>query len=396
MPIASGIKKAIEGSSWIRKMFEDGAKLKMQFGAENVFDFSLGNPNLEPPDKLKQVLAELAAEDKPGIHGYMPNAGFIETRIAVAGKVAAEHNAPVTANQVIMTVGAGGALNATMRAFLERGDEVLVPSPFFVEYVFYADNHGASIKTVDTLPGFDLDIDAMAAAISEKTRMVLINTPNNPTGVVYSRETLEALARLLDAKSRELGRTIYLVSDEPYRAIVYDGVVVPAIMDTYPATIVCSSFSKDLSLAGERIGYIAVNPAMENVALVTGALTLTNRILGFVNAPALMQRAVARVLGETVDVDYYRQNRDILHEGLTEAGYECPKPGGAFYLFVKTPIEDDVAFCQLLLEENILAVPGTGFKGPGYMRLSYCCSRETARHSLPGFARAIAKAKRAQ
>lgn len=391
MLIASGIKQAMENSSWIRKMFEDGAKLKAVHGAENVFDFSLGNPNLPPPAALNVVLRKLIDEDPPGAHGYMPNSGFPDVRAAVAKKVAADHSAAVTAENVIMSVGAGGALNAVLRAILERGDEILVPRPFFVEYVFYADNHGATLKTCATTPDFDLDLGEIEAGISAKTRAVIINSPNNPTGRVYTAESISKLGKLLEQKSREYGRIIYLIADEPYRSIVYDGITVPPIFPAYPASIVCYSFSKDLSLAGERIGYVAVNPGLDGAAVLVAAITLTTRILGFVNAPAMMQRAVARLLDQSVDVGFYKRNRDILHKGLTEAGIECRLPEGAFYLFAKSPIPDDVAFCQELLKENILAVPGAGFHGPGHIRLAYCCSTETAERSLPGFKRVMSK-----
>lgn len=393
MFIATKIKEGMENASWIRKMFEDGAKLKAQYGAENVFDFSLGNPNLPPPPKLKTVLMELINDEKPGVHGYMPNAGFPDVRAAIAGKVSKDHGAAVTADQVIMSVGAGGALNATFRAILEPGDEILVPRPFFVEYVFYAANHHATLKSAPTTSDFDLDIEALEAEITPKTRAVIVNSPNNPTGRVYSAQTLSELGKLLAAKSRTHGRPIYLIADEPYRAVAYDAIEVPPVFPAYDASIVCYSFSKDLSLAGERIGYVAVNPGFEGAGILAGAIAMTTRILGFVNAPALMQRAVARLLDEKVDVNYYKENRDILHKGLVDAGYECRLPEGAFYLFVKSPLADDVAFTRLLLEEKILSVPGTGFFGPGHIRLAYCCSRETAVGSLPGFARAIAKAK---
>lgn len=391
MLIASGIKQAMENSSWIRKMFEDGAKLKAIHGAQNVFDFSLGNPNLAPPAKLNEVLRQLIDEDPPGAHGYMPNAGYMDVRAAIAAKVCRDHAAAVTGDHIIMSVGAGGALNAVLRAILERGDEILVPRPFFVEYVFYADNHGASIKTCATTEDFDLDLAEIEASITAKTRAVIINSPNNPTGRVYSAESINKLGKLLELKSRENGRIIYLIADEPYRSVVYDGVTVPPVFPAYPASIVCYSFSKDLSLAGERIGYVAVNPGLDGAGVLTAAITLTTRILGFVNAPAMMQRAVARLLDERVDVDYYKRNRDILHKGLTEAGIECRLPEGAFYLFAKSPIPDDVAFCQELLKENILAVPGTGFQGPGHIRLAYCCSTDTAERSLPGFKKVMSR-----
>ncbi|RMG97806.1 MAG: pyridoxal phosphate-dependent aminotransferase [Candidatus Dadabacteria bacterium] len=393
MPVARRVRTALERASWIRKMFEEGARLKQEFGPENVFDFSLGNPNLDPPERFREVLKELVENDPPGCHGYMPNAGFPDVRAAVAAYVSTEQGVELSADHIIMTVGAGGALNTVFRAILDPGDEVVVPRPYFVEYNFYLENHGCTLTTVPTTETFDLRLDALDGAIGPKTRAVLINSPNNPTGKVYDRASLEALRDLLDRKSAELGRRIYLISDEPYRKIVYDGVEVPPVLEIFPHAFVCTSYSKDLSLPGERIGYVAVSPRMDDVGLVVGALTFTNRVLGYVNAPALMQRAVARLQGVTVDLGFYRRNRDALYQGLVDAGYECPKPEGAFYLFPKSPIPDDVAFVKELQKENILAVPGSGFGGPGHFRLAYCCAYETVERSLPGFRRALERVK---
>ncbi len=393
MAISGRVKSALERSSWIRKMFEEGAQMKARFGAENVFDFSLGNPNLDPPEAFRRVLRELLDEEPPGCHGYMPNAGFPEVREAVAGYASREQAVELDARHILMTCGAGGALNTVFRAILEPGDEVVVPRPYFVEYNFYLENHGGTLKTVPTSDAFDLLMGPLEEAITPRTRAVLINSPNNPTGKVYSRENLEELRALLDRKAAELGRPVYLISDEPYRKIVYDGVEVPPILSMFPNAFVCTSYSKDLSLPGERIGYIAVSPAMDDLDLVLAGLTFANRVLGYVNAPALMQRAVARLQGVTVDMEFYRRNRDVLYRGLLDAGYECPSPDGAFYLFPKSPIEDDVAFVRELQKENILAVPGTGFGGPGHFRLAYCCSHETVERSLPGFRRAIERAR---
>ncbi len=393
MPIAERVKSALERSSWIRKMFEEGARLKAEHGPENVFDFSLGNPNLPPPESFRRTLRELVDEETPGAHGYMPNAGFPDVRRAVAEYVGREQGVDLGPEHIVMTVGAGGALNTLFRALLNPGDEVVVPRPYFVEYNFYLENHGGVIRTVPTTGEFDLDIGALDAAIGPKTRAVLINSPNNPTGKVYSRQNLEALRDLLERRAADTGRTIYLISDEPYRKIVYDGVEVPPILSLFRNAFVCTSYSKDLSIPGERIGYIAASPSMDHIDLVMGALTFTNRILGYVNAPALMQRAVARLQGQSVDIDAYRRNRDRLYQGLVDAGYECYKPEGAFYLFPKSPIPDDVAFVRELQKENILAVPGSGFGGPGYFRLAYCCAPETIERSLPGFRRAIERVR---
>jgi len=376
-------------SSWIRKMFEEGARLKAEFGESNVFDFSLGNPNLDPPEAFRRVLRELLEEDPPGCHGYMPNAGLPAVREAVAAQASREQGVELQGKHVVMSVGAGGALNAILRAILEPGDEVVVPKPYFVEYDFYVENHRGTLRTVPTAEDFDLLMEPLEEAINARTRAVLINSPNNPTGKVYSLDNLLQLRDLLERKSAEHGRPIYLMSDEPYRKIVYDGHEVPGVLSLFPNSIVCTSYSKDLSLAGERIGYVAVSPRVPEVDVLLGGLTLTTRILGFVNAPALMQRAVGRLQGVSVDVDRYRRNRDRLFEALVEAGYRCHKPEGAFYLFPRSPIPDDVAFVRELQRENILAVPGSGFGGPGHFRLAYCCSPETVERSLPGFRRAI-------
>ena len=389
MPVSRSIREAMVRSSWIRKMFEEGARLKAEFGESNVFDFSLGNPNLDPPEAFRRVLRELLEEDPPGCHGYMPNAGLPAVREAVAAQASREQGVELQGKHVVMSVGAGGALNAILRAILEPGDEVVVPKPYFVEYDFYLENHRGTLRTVPTSEDFDLLMEPLEQAITARTRAVLINSPNNPTGKVYSRDNLLELRDLLERKSAEHGRPIYLMSDEPYRKIVYDGHEVPGVLSLFPNSIVCTSYSKDLSLAGERIGYVAVSPRVPEVDVLLGGLTLTTRILGFVNAPALMQRAVGRLQGVSVDVDRYRRNRDRLFEALVEAGYRCHKPEGAFYLFPKSPIPDDVAFVRELQRENILAVPGSGFGGPGHFRLAYCCSPETLERSLPGFRRAI-------
>ena len=393
MIIAKNIAESMNRSSWIRKMFEDGAKLKAIYGEENVFDFSLGNPNLPPPPEFHAAVRELIEEEPPGVHGYMPNAGFPQVRQAVAEHLSSEQGMRMPGDIVIRSVGAGGALNSVLRAIIDPGDEIIVPKPFFVEYVSYAANHGGVLKTVETVEDFDISIEKIEEAITENTRAILINSPNNPTGKVYSEANLRELAELMETKSRELGREIYLIADEPYRAIIFDGVDVPPIFPIFKRGILCSSFSKTLSLAGERIGYVAVNPEMEDAPLLVNALTLTTRILGFVNAPAFIQRVFAKLMEAQVDIDYYRTNRDILYDGLTEAGYKCRKPEGAFYLFPESPLADDAAFCQMLLEEKILAVPGSGFMGPGYFRLAYCCSRETCENALPGFKRVLEKVK---
>jgi len=391
MPTAKRIEVSIERSSWIRKMFEEGKSRKEKFGPENVFDFSLGNPNLEPPNKFKEVLKELANEQRPGQHAYMPNAGLVETRQAVANYLSKYNRQTFTPDDIVMTVGAGGALNVVLKTILNPDEEVIIPRPYFVEYNFYLDNHQGVPKVVPTKPDFSLDFETIKEAVTEKTRAVLINSPNNPTGKVYTGRELQDLGELLADYSQRLGQTIYLISDEPYRKIVYDGITVPSIFDAHKETFVVTSFSKDLSLPGERIGYAAINPDMSDKQMIGAGMVLCNRILGYVNAPALMQRAISVLLDESVDVSIYQKKRDMLYEGLASSGYELIKPEGAFYLFPRTPIEDDVAFVSALQEENILTVPGSGFGGPGHFRIAYCVDDGTIERALPGFERVIKK-----
>ena len=393
MAMAKKIEGFITQSSWIRRMFEEGIRLKQEFGAGNVYDFSLGNPNVEPPEEFRQALREVAAADIPGKHAYMPNAGYPETRRAVADYLFREQGVAITAEQVVMTVGAGGALNVVFKTILDPGDEVLIPTPFFVEYRFYVDNGGGITVTVPTREDFSLDLTAIEAAINKNTKAVLINSPNNPTGRVYDVASLEGLAAVMRRKSEDYGRAIYLVSDEPYRDIVYDGVQVPGVMKLYGHSILVFSYSKSLSLSGERIGYIAVHPECEDAADLMGGLVLCNRMLGFVNAPALMQRVIARLQGVNVDAGIYKRKRDLLCEGLASVGYEVSKPEGAFYLFQKTPIADDVAFVRALQEERILAVPGSGFGGPGFIRIAYCVDDATINNAMAGFGRVLNKFK---
>ena len=391
MSIAEYITGMMDGSSWIRKMFEEGARLKAVHGADNVFDFSLGNPNQDPPEEFTKALKTVVEETGPMGHAYMPNTGYPHVRRAVAEYLNSDRGVNLTENDVIMTCGAAGALNVTLKTILDPGDEVITPAPFFVEYKFYASNHGGLLKTAATYPDFTLDLDALAASITEKTKAVLINFPNNPTGQIYSKESLKELGELLTRKSREHQRTIYLISDEPYRKIVYDDIAVPSIFDCYNESILATSYSKDLSIPGERIGFIAVNPQANFRQELIGGMTLANRILGFVNAPALIQRAVAMVQGVTVDVSAYARKRELLCDGLAECGYSFERPPGAFYLFPQAPIADDVAFVKSLQEELILAVPGSGFGGPGHFRLSSCVEDETIIKSLPGFSTAFEK-----
>ena len=393
MPVSGKIAEFMERSSWIRKMFEQGATLKSKHGAENVFDFSLGNPNLEPSASVKDAIRNAASVSTPGVHAYMPNAGLPETRAAVARKIARDEGVAIDEKTIVMTVGAGGAMNVALKAIMNPGDEVVIPKPFFVEYVFYVDNHGGKAVLVPTKSDFGLDINAIESAINTSTAAVVINSPNNPTGKVYCQSEIDELSRLLVSKSNEFGRAIVLISDEPYRGITYDGVTVPSVLKAYPNSMVATSFSKDLSLPGERLGYIAMNPEMDNARQTYDGLVLCNRILGFVNAPALIQRAVLTCLDAVVDISVYQRRRDRLFDSLTSFGYDIVKPEGAFYLFPKSPLEDDVAFVNLLQEKLILTVPGTGFGGPGYFRIAYCVSDATIEGALKGFEEAIREAK---
>jgi aspartate aminotransferase len=389
MAISTKVQDIIANSSWIRKMFEEGDNLRKQFGAENVFDFSLGNPNIEPPAKFKEALIQAAAAVIPNKHGYMPNAGYPETRKAVAAYQSSIRGVPLAFNNIIMTCGAGGALNVILKALLNPNEEVIVPTPCFVEYRSYVDNAGGVTKFVKTNSDFSLDLSAIAAAITEKTKIVLINSPNNPTGKVYDGAAIKGLADVLRDKSRTLGEDIYLISDEPYTDIVYDGAEVPSVLAAYENSIIATSYSKSLSLPGERIGYLAINPAIKEVETVVDAAILCNRILGFVNAPALMQRVIVNLQGAQVAVAEYKRKRDLLCDGLAALGYKFVKPAGAFYLFPQSPIEDDVLFVKALLQEKIICVPGSGFCGPGFFRISYCVEDRTIINSMEGFSKVM-------
>jgi aspartate aminotransferase len=388
MAISQKMLGFAERSSWIRKMFEEGARLKAQYGADQVCDFSLGNPDLPPPAQYQEALRKVTATEGPGAHAYMANNGYPFVREAVARQISVEQKMVVGQDDILMTVGAAGAINVVMKALLDPGDEVLILAPFFVEYSFYVDNHGGVVKIVNTADDFSLDLAAIEEAITAETKAIIINSPNNPTGQIYSATELAALAEIL----KQAPQTIYLISDEPYRKIVYDGHTVPGIFQAYRNSLIVSSYSKDLSLPGERIGYIAAHPEIESKGQLLGAMTLANRILGFVNAPALMQRVVAELQGITVDCTIYARRRELFCQVLAEAGYEFIPPKGAFYLFPKSPIADDARFVGLLAEEKILGVPGRGFGMPGYFRLAFCVEDAVIARSAAGFKRALAKA----
>ncbi|HIJ77953.1 MAG: pyridoxal phosphate-dependent aminotransferase [Desulfobulbaceae bacterium] len=390
MAISQKMSEFATRSSWIRKMFEEGARLKAEFGAENVFDFSLGNPDLPPPAQYRESIKEIIADEAPGSHAYMANSGYPFVRQAVAAQISKEQGMTISGEEIVMTVGAAGGLNVIMKALLDPGDEVIILAPFFVEYHFYIDNHGGVAKVVNTAADFSLDLAAIEKAINPKTKAIIINSPNNPTGQIYSAAELAALGRILAAAPR----TVYLIADEPYRKIVYDNLAVPSIFAAYPNSLVTSSYSKDLSLPGERIGYIAVHPQSSDHDPLLGAMTLANRILGFVNAPALMQRVVAKLQGVTVDCSVYTRRRELFCQILQAAGYEFIPPKGAFYLFPKSPLADDTAFVRLLAEQKILAVPGQGFGMPGYFRLAFCVEDKVIAGAAEGFNKAMAMAAR--
>jgi aspartate aminotransferase len=384
--ISEKISNNLKKSSWIRAMFDEGERLRAIYGNENVYDYSLGNPETEPPAKVDKVIEEIVASRKPGIHRYMSNAGYESTRKSMADYINLSKGSNLSASHVIMTSGAAGGLNVVLKTILNPGDEVIVFSPYFVEYLFYIDNHGGIPVVVPTNKHtFMPEAETVQKYITEKTRAVIINTPNNPTGVIYGAETLKALAGVLEEAQERFGLYIYLLSDEPYDRIVYDNKKVPSVFEAYENSVVVNSFSKSLALPGERIGYVAVNDRMKNSDVLVNGLIFCNRTLGFVNAPALMQRVVEKTVGETVDIEQYTARRDILYDHLTSLGFKCLKPDGAFYLFPESPAPDDVEFVKEAQKFNLLLVPGVGFGCPGHFRISYCISMDTIKRSLPAF-----------
>jgi len=401
MAVAAKIKEALSTQSLIRGMFEEGLELKKKFGAGAVYDFSIGNPDLEPPPAFKKVLRELAGAGEPGAHGYMPNAGFPQVREALAGKVSREQNVNPGADGIVMSAGAAGALNVVFKSILNPGDEVIVSKPYFMEYRSYIENHGGKIIEVDAGEDFSLNTDGIGDSLTEKTAAVLINSPNNPAGVVYSRESIAALAEILSGHGKKGagGRAVYLVSDESYREIIFEGEV-PPVLPAYKNSIIVSSYSKSLSLAGERIGFIAVSPEADCREELTAALIYSTRILGFVNAPALMQRCVARLTGERVDIAVYKRRRDEFSGVLDRVGIEYIKPQGAFYIFARVPPRgksgarktgDDIEFSGCLKKHLILAVPGSAFGRPFWMRFAFCVNEGIIKASEPAFVKAMAE-----
>lgn len=388
MAIANKIAAQISRSSWIRKMFEEGERLRQEFGADNIYDFTLGNPDVEPPAAFLHELRELSHHPLPGMHRYMNNAGYHETRAAVADKLSRDSGVTVGAEHVIMTCGAGGALNVVLKTILNPGEEVIILAPFFVEYKFYIDNHGGvPVEVWTDRETFQLDIDAIEKAITAKTRAILICSPNNPTGVIYPEESLRQLGDVLKKIHNRNGHLIYVISDEPYARISYDGKHVPNIFPLVESSIIVTSHSKDLALPGERIGYLAANPRMDTVMQFMEGAVFSNRVLGFVNAPALMQRLVAKLQNESVDIAEYQEKRDLLVHELTGMGFSMVKPDGAFYLFPKSPLADDVAFVKQAQKEHILLVPGAGFGAPGFFRIAYCVDKAMIERSLPAWRR---------
>ena len=381
MPVSKTITKQLENASWIRRMFEEGVRLKRERGADAVFDFSLGNPDVEPPPAVLDALRRVVAGNRAGSHGYMPNPGFAEVREAVAGKLRHETGLDFTAEDVFMTVGAAGACNVILKSILDPSDEVLVLAPYFAEYQFYIANHGGRMVIVETDDSFLPDVERIAAAITPRTRALILNTPNNPTGRVYPESTLRDLDEMLS----RAGQPIAVLSDEPYKSFVYDGGRQPEVASSIAHTAICNSWSKSLGLAGERIGYLALSPRLEDGATLRSACAFSNRTLGFVNAPAIWQRVILESMDETIGPAIYEQRRNVLCDALEAIGYEVRRPEGAFYVFLKTPIPDDIAFTRRLAEEGVLAVPGTGFGRSGYIRLSLTVPLEKIEGSIGGF-----------
>lgn len=391
--IAEKMKSMVANSSAIRAMFEEGNRLAGIYGRENVFDFSLGNPNVPAPQEVKDAILEILNEEDPVVlHGYTnSNAGYAEVRQAVADSLNERFDTKFEGKNIVMTVGAAGGLNVALKILLNPGDEVITFAPYFGEYRSYTANFdGVLVAISPDIETFQPKLDEFEAKITEKTKAVIVNTPNNPTGVVYSEETIQKMASILEAKQKEFGTDIYLISDEPYRELAYDGVEVPYLTKYYANTIIGYSFSKSLSLPGERIGYLVIPDEASDSEDLLSAASVATRILGFVNAPTLQQKMVAKCLNAKTDISYYDRNRETLYNGLLECGFECIKPEGAFYLFVKSPIEDEKAFCAAAKKYNILIVPGSSFGCPGFVRMAYCVAYETIVNALPKF-RELAK-----
>lgn len=384
--IAKSMVGYVKGSSVIRAMFEEGKRLAKIYGAENVYDFSLGNPSVEPPKQVREAMIDiLQNENQNLVHGYMSNAGYEDVRDTIAKSLNKKFGTSFAEKNILMTVGAAGGLNVIFKTLLDPEDEVITFSPFFGEYRNYVANYGGKLVVVSPSEDFIPRPEMLAAAVTKKTKALIINNPNNPTGVVYSEEVIKSLMDVLRDKQKEFGTSIYLIADEPYRELAYDGIEVPYLTKYYDNTIVGYSYSKSLSLPGERIGYLVMPDELDDFENIVQAASVANRILGFVNAPSLMQRTVARCVDAEVDVAAYNANRELLYGNLIDMGYECIKPQGAFYMFVKAFEEDDKAFCAKAKEFNLLLVPGSTFGGPGYVRIAYCVDPEMIKRSLPAF-----------
>jgi len=386
MAISSKIGEFMQRGSWIRKMFEEGARLKAKYGAEKVFDYTLGNPILPPPEEVITELQRIVRDGPDKMHGYMANAGYEEVRDKVARYLKKTFKIAFKAEHIVMTSGAGGGMNVFLKAVMDPGDEVIIIAPYFVEYLFYIDNHGGKPVKVNAGKDFDLDVSAVEKSITKKTKAIVICSPNNPTGVVYSGETLKKLGQMLTKKQKELKKDIYLVNDEPYRKILFDGIEFPSHLSCYDNAVLVTSHSKDFSIPGERIGYVAVSPKLRDWKELIDAMTFCNRVLGFVNAPALWQRIAGECQDASVAIRWYQERRDAIDRGLTEIGYEFVRPQGAFYFFPRCPIEDDVEFCRRATQYNLLLVPGSGFGTPGYFRIAYCTvTSDMIKKSMPFF-----------
>ena len=385
--IADKMKALVKNSSAIRAMFEEGKIMAAKYGTENVYDFSLGNPNVPAPVQVKEAIIEEAEKEDPIVlHGYMSNAGYEDVRQAVAESINKKFDTAFSAKNIIMTVGAAGGLNVILKTLLNPGDEVIAIAPYFGEYNSYVSNFDGKLVVVSpNTETFQPNLTELEEKLTARTKAVIVNSPNNPTGVIYSEETIQAMAEILRKKQKEFGTDIYLISDEPYRELAYDGAEVPYLTKYYENAIIGYSFSKSLSLPGERIGYLVIpDEAADSEDVISAAGTAT-RILGYVNAPSLMQKAVAKCLDAQADVPYYDRNREDLYNGLKEMGFECIKPQGAFYLFMKSPVADEKVFCEAAKKQHILIVPGSSFACPGYVRIAYCVAHETIINSMPGF-----------
>ncbi|MBC2581791.1 pyridoxal phosphate-dependent aminotransferase [Clostridium sp. DJ247] len=388
------VVKDLNNSSWIRLMFEEGTRLAKKYGEDKVYDYSLGNPYAEPPAEVIESLKKHVLGDEKGLHRYMNNAGYPEVREKIAKALERESKVELSANNIVMTVGAAGGLNVVLKALLNPLEEVIVFAPYFVEYNFYVNNNGGRTVVVEpnTLT-FEPNLEAFEKSITSKTKAIIINNPNNPTGVIYCEETLRSIEEIITKKEKEYGSTIFVISDQPYSEIVYDNIKLLNLLSVFKNAIIVNSFSKSLGLAGERIGYIAASSRIENIDVLMDALSFCNRTLGFVNAPGLFQKVVEDTIDAKVDVTKYEKRRNFLHENLARLGFECVKPQGAFYLFPKALIDDDVEFVKRAMKYNLLLVPGSGFGCPGYFRISYCVKFDMIENSVPAFEKLVQEFK---